>query len=129
MKKNNLIRSRLLYLAGLAMCIIPPVAATLLYFPAWTARGGEYMLSGIGVLLVLLSAVPMYKSISRCLRSAASYTLWLILFLIFFLLSRIADELTVISFFGTIGNIVGAVFFKISKKLSTDMGVDHEKRD
>lgn len=128
MKKNNILRSRLLYLGGLALCIVPPAAATLFYFPAWSTRGSEYVLSGMGVLLVLLSMAPMYKSISRFLRSAASYTLWLTLFLIFFLLSRIADELTVISFFGFVGNLLGAIFFKISKKLSTDTGVDHEER-
>jgi hypothetical protein len=42
--------------------------------------------------------------------------LWLALFVIFLLLSKIAEEMTVISFVGFIGNSFGAIVFKLSEK-------------
>lgn len=114
-------RRRVLYLMGMLCCVVPPLLATLSYFPLWAARGSEHMISGISLLLLLLCLCPMYKSVGVMLRSAASYMLWLVLFVLFFLLSRIADELTVISFFGFIGNLTGALFFRLSRDATADI--------
>ena len=64
--------------------------------------------------------MPFYRGIKRLFQSAASYTLWFIAFIIFFMLSKIADEMTVISFVGFIGNSIGALFFKLSERCSED---------
>ena len=42
--------------------------------------------------------------------------MWLVSFLIFFCLSRIADEMTVISFVGFVGNLIGALFFHLGRR-------------
>jgi nicotinamide riboside transporter PnuC len=52
------------------------------------------------------------------LTSYSSYFLWLILFLLFFALSKIADQMTVISLVGFIGNLLGAICFFIAKRLN-----------
>lgn len=108
-------RRRVLYLLGMLCCVVPPLCATLAYFPLWAERGSDHMISGLSLVLLLICLCPMHKSIGSMLRSAASYTLWLVLFVLFFLLSRIADELTVISFFGFIGNLIGALLFRLSR--------------
>ena len=106
----------LLNLAGLIFSIIPPALATLFYFPVWIARGGEFVFSGLTLILLILACLPLWRSFSKKLHSPALYTLWLIVFIVFSTLSKIADEMTVISFVGFIGNIFGAVLFRLARK-------------
>lgn len=94
--------------------------ATLSYFPLWTEGGGEYSVAGGCALLLVLCAIPLFKFIKRALFSFASYFLWLFLFLIFMALSKIADQMTVISFVGFIGNLLGALCFKLAKRKSAE---------
>ena len=100
---------------GLALCIIPPALAIFLYFPVWVAKGGEYILSGVAVLLMIVAFVPLFKLVKRLLRSPSGYAIWLAIFLLFFFVSRIAEEMIVISFVGFISNIAGAVLFRIAR--------------
>ncbi len=102
--------------AGIAFCTLPVMLAVLFYFPVWRARGGEAVISGFTLFLLLLCFVPMFKTMKKILHSPSAYTMWFIAFIAFFILSSIAEEMTVISFVGFIGNLIGAVFFKISEK-------------
>ncbi len=111
---KNSAKGLLLRALGLALCVIPPATATLCYFPVWRAEGGETLLSGTALLLLTLAAIPVYKLISAHLRSPAAYTVWLIAFLLFLMLSSIAHEMVVISFVGFIGNLVGAILFRLA---------------
>lgn len=108
------VKSIFLRVIGLVLCVIPVTVSILCYFPAWRAVGGEVLLSGATLLLLCMAAVPLYKLISAKLRSPAAYTLWLIAFILFFLLSNIAEEMVVISFTGFIGNLLGAIAFKLA---------------
>ena len=108
------VKSIFLRVIGLVLCVIPVSVPILCYFPAWRAAGGEVLLSGATLLLLCMAAVPLYKLISAKLRSPAAYTLWLIAFILFFLLSNIAEEMVVISFTGFIGNLLGAIAFKLA---------------
>ena len=108
------VKSIFLRVIGLVLCVIPVTVSILCYFPAWRAEGGEVLLSGTTLLLLCMAAVPLYKLISEKLRSPAAYTLWLIAFILFFLLSNIAEEMVVISFTGFIGNLLGAIAFKLA---------------
>lgn len=108
------VKSIFLRVIGLVLCVIPVTVSILCYFPAWRAAGGEVLLSGATLLLLCMAAVPLYKLISAKLRSPAAYTLWLIAFILFFLLSNIAEEMVVISFTGFIGNLLGAIAFKLA---------------
>ena len=103
-----------LQLIGLSLCVIPVTVSILCYFPAWQAEGGEVLLSGVTMLLLVLASVPLYKLIKNSLRSPAAYMLWLVAFLIFLSLSKIADEMVVISFTGFVGNALGALLFKLA---------------
>lgn len=115
-------RAALLRATGLAFCTAPVVAATLLYFPLWKEKGSATVLSGFALLLIILSLVPFFNTLKRLLRSPAAHTMWFILFVIFFLLSKIASEMTVISFVGFLGNLIGALFFSAAKKRSARNG-------
>ena len=112
----------LLRLLALAICTLPPIIATLSFFPVWKNRGGGAVLSGFAVLLLLICAYPLIKSLKRALSSPSVFTVWLLLFLIFALVRSIADEMTVVSFVGLTSNIIGACLFKLSYR-----GVNDEK--
>ena len=97
---------------GLLFCITPPALAIFLYFPDWISRGDGSAVSGIGLILILMTLSPLFKVAAERLKSPSSYTMWFISFILFFMLSKIADEMTVISFLGFIGNLVGAFFWR-----------------
>ncbi len=109
-------KSKILAFIGLIFCTVPVILSILFYFPVWEARGGGAVISGFTLLLILVSLVPMFNTLKRFLRSPAAHTMWFIAFIIFFILSNIAEEMTVISFVGFIGNLLGAVFFRLSGK-------------
>lgn len=106
----------LLTLLGLAFCTLPAMAAVLFYFPIWVDRGGAAALSGFTLFLMLLAISPMLKAIRHILRSPASHTMWFIAFVVFFALSSIAEEMTVICFVGFVSNLIGALFFKWARR-------------
>ena len=121
MKPRNNPAMRLLFNSlGLAICIIPVLVTIFSYFPLWIAREDASILSGFSILLVGAALVPMYKHLGRILHSPSSHTMWFIIFAVFFLLSKIADEMTVISFVGFISNLIGSLIFKLAKKFGTE---------
>ena len=103
-------------LLGLLVSVLPVSIAVISYFPVWRERGGAALLSAFALILIFIAAIPLFRIIGGALKSPASYTVWLILFVLFFLLSKIADEMVVISFIGFISNLVGAVFFRLGKR-------------
>ena len=114
--------SLLLRLAGIALCVVPVTVSILCYFPVWRAEGGEVLLSGVTMLLLALASLPLYKLLAHKLRSPAAYTVWLIAFLIFLSLSKIADEMVVISFTGFVGNALGAIVYRLAEGGRNDEG-------
>lgn len=59
------------------------------------------------------------RALRSKLRTPSVPIIWLITFLLFFALSRIADQVTVIAFSGFIGNLLGAVCFAFAKRFRT----------
>lgn len=116
MKENKLTRRIVFQSLGLALSILPPALAIVFYFPVWAEMGGEYMLSGFTALLLLIAFVPLIRVVKRALRSPAGYMIWLAIFLLFLISSKIADEMIVISFVGLLGNIAGAVLFRLARR-------------
>ena len=110
-----------LHIFGVLLCVLPPAVCTLTYFPLWKYNA-EKSLAGGALILLLLSAYPLFKLIKKWLASPSGYLLWLVIFVIFFLLSKIADEMTVISFFGFLGNLFGALVFKFSERSKDNEG-------
>jgi hypothetical protein len=104
-----------LHILGFSLCIMPPAVCTLLYFPIWNEVSGARTLAGGCALLLVLSLYPLIKYARRILASVSSYVMWLVIFLLFLSLSAIAKEMTVISFFGFVGNLLGAVCFRVIK--------------
>ena len=117
-------KGTLLSLLGLAFCIIPAASAAMMYFPLWIERGAASTLSGFSLFVIILAFIPLLKFIRGFLRTPSSYVMWLTAFIIFALLSSIADEMTVICFVGFVGNLIGAVLLKYAKKYNRGDGND-----
>ena len=100
---------------GIFLCTVPPIICTLSYFPLWV--DADRSLCGAVLILLLIAALPLYKLLKEKLKSPASYTVWLLLFILFFTLSKIAAEMTVISFAGFVGNVLGALCMAGARKL------------
>lgn len=118
--KNNPTRGLLFNFLGLSISVIPVTVSIFSYFPLWIAREDASVLSGIALILSALAAIPLYKYVRHMLRSASVPFMWFCIFLVFFLLSRIADEMTVISLVGFITNLTGSLFFKLAKKQGSE---------
>ena len=104
-------KSTLLYLLGLLICTAPVIAVAASYFPVWMERGDGSTLSGAFLLLFIVAATPIFKALKRFFHSPATYLMWLIFFLLFFSLEKIAHEMTVISLVGFLSNLIGAAVF------------------
>lgn len=116
-KKATKRTSRLwIQILALAFSIIPPALAVLFYFPLWERTSAEKLISGGTLLLLIFAAVPLFKLLAARIKTPAAYVLWLIIFLLFYLLSSIAREMIVISFTGFCGNVIGAVLFGIARR-------------
>ena len=122
MKSKKTPISILFWALGMLLSVGAPLTTTLSFFPAWVAQGGEVIISGFTLLIAIICALPFYRWIKNGLSSPSGITVWLVLFLIFFSLSRVADEMTVISFIGFLGNLLGGIAFRISKKIKEDNG-------
>lgn len=127
MKRNSFALSVSLRVLGMLLCVAPVTLAIISYFPIWLGEGGGKVLSGFTVILCVVAHVPVIKGIKRLFDSPAGYTVWLFIFIAFLTLSNIAEEMTVISFVGFIGNLVGAVMFNLAEKFRGE-AVD-EKRN
>ena len=111
------ILAAVLNVTALVLSILPAAICTCCYFPLWINKGPATIISGISLILILISAIPLFKLLKKHFASVSAYMVWLILFVLFFMLSRIADEMTVISFVGFISNVLGAVLFHIAKRV------------
>ena len=78
------------------------------------------MLSGMAALLVLLSFTPLFSFVKSRFKTPSAPILWLIVFVTFFVLARITDEMKVIAFAGFVGNVIGSLFFRLAKKRKGD---------
>lgn len=116
MKLNNTPAKRLLWNALGLFCSVIPVAVSIFsYFPIWVAREDASVLSGLSLMLIAMALVPFFRYVRAALASASAPLMWFIIFAVFLLLSKIADEMTVIAFVGFVSNLLGAVFFRIAR--------------
>ncbi len=120
MKKRN--KEIILKILSLATATLPVAAAIVSYFPIWRSRGAVYVLSGLVLLLLILAYAPILKFIKKQLESPAVWGIWLAVFILFFALSKIADEMCVIGFIGFISNLAASVLWRLGERGRTEGG-------
>ena len=101
----------ILNVVALLVCIIPPIAVTVKYFPLWISKGTKTTVSGLSVLLVLICIIPFFRHIKQLLSSPSAKTVWLILLVALWMLRLVIDQMIVISAVGFLSNLAGALFY------------------
>ncbi|MBR2612300.1 MAG: hypothetical protein IKC72_04440 [Clostridia bacterium] len=101
---------------GVLFSVVPPAVATLLYFPLWIERGAPQTVSGLCALLLILSAIPLLRLLKGRLGTPSLPLFWGVMFLLVRALGAIIDQVCVITFVGFASNLVGALFFHLSKR-------------
>ena len=107
----------LLSVLSVLLCVLPPLIVTLSYFPLWVQKSAEATLSGSALVLMLLCLVPLMRQIAKGIKTPAMWMIWLFLFLLFFALKSIVDELVVVTFVGFLSNATGAILYKIGERM------------
>ena len=120
--RNNPAKRLLFNTLGIGISIIPVAVTIFSYFPLWIAREDASILSGLSLILLGAAIIPLFKYLKQIFRTPSAPVMWLIFFLVFFLLSKIADEVTVISFVGFVTNLLGSLMFKVAKRYSISGG-------
>ena len=115
-------KRRLFSILGIFFSTVPPLSAVISYFTLWSRSGSVEAFCGFSLFLIFISVLPFYRRLREILKSPSVTTLWFCFFIIFFLLSKIADEVTVISFIGFISNLIGSLFFKLARRGQNNEG-------
>ncbi|MBQ7333534.1 MAG: hypothetical protein IJW38_04210 [Clostridia bacterium] len=107
----------ILKFTAVCLSVVPVSLATISYFPIWKKEGAVSMLSGFTLLLLLFSIIPLIKLFKKYFTSPTATNMWFIFFLVFFALSKIADEMVVISLVGYLGNLLASLIWKLSGRV------------
>lgn len=109
-------RSKVRELLALTVCILPPAAVTLHFFPTWfRVNRVEMVIPGVAVFFLCLAAIPIFRWIWRTLKTPACWMPWVVIWGILELIAPIYQQVRVIVFVGAVSNILGALLFKIGK--------------
>ena len=108
----------LAYLVGIIFCVIPTFIAAIVKLPLIANRDAESTLSGVFIVALIATALPIYKLLTKLLKSpSVAVVLWLFWGL-FALVGLMTPEtikgLTTVFLWGAIGNTLGVLAFKLS---------------
>ena len=104
-----------LRILGLVLSVLPPAIATLEFFPLWLTEG-KTTLSALSLILLLLSAIPIFRILKKHLRSPAPWILWLILWFSLRAFLPIATAIETIALVSFPTSMLGAVCFRLAKR-------------
>lgn len=105
----------ILFAIGLLFCIVPPVLATLEYFPLFKEQPAKGV-SALSVVFLFIAVVPLWKYIKRALKSPSAWMIWLVIWLFSLCFEPIVTQMKVIGFVSLAGSVVGAIFFRLARK-------------
>ena len=105
---------RLLFrILGILFCVLPPAISTLSFFPIWMADS-KTAVSALTVILLALSALPLFRILKAHLRSPSAWMIWLVLWGFLFAFRPIAPAIETIALISFPTSLLGAVCFRVS---------------
>lgn len=124
-------KGKALKIFAVLLDVLAPLIATLTQFPVWVARSSEATMSGMFIILALISCIPFLKQIKEYFKSPAAWAVWLVIFVVFILINNIIDEMIAVSFVGLVANLIGTVIYKAGEILENkeSKSVKEEKND
>ena len=110
--------------AAIALDVGAPLIATLTQFPVWVNKSSEATVSGLFLMLALVSVIPFFRQIKEYIKSPAVWVLWTVVFGMMIVLRSILDEIIIVCFVGMVANILGAGIYNVGKIIGGE-----EKKD
>ena len=114
---TNKTKGKLIKGGALTLDVGVPLAVTLSYFPLWVEKSSEATISGVAVILALLSIIPALRVLKKSIQSPAAWMIWSILAILLIAINQIIDQAIVISVFGAAANGAGAVIYKVGDRI------------
>ena len=100
---------------GYLLCVVPATCAVLEYVPVWTATT-EGTVSMLGVFLLAIAVLPLWRALRDRLRSPSAWMIWLALFVSLSMLRGIIDGLIAISLVAFPTGMLGALCFRLARR-------------
>lgn len=107
---------RALSVFGYVLCIVPPALATLEFFPLWLTDG-EKSISALSLLLLCISAVPLFRAYRRHVKTPSAILLWLALFLLMTAFRSIVNEIRCVALVGLVSSLPGTLCIFFAKRI------------
>ena len=106
---------RLFKLLGLLFSTLPPALVALHYFPLWLGEE-KTCISLISVLLLLVCAIPLRRTLREALKTPSPWMCWLALWLVLTAFEHIARGVRAVALAALPFSIVGAFFFYLARR-------------
>ncbi len=110
---TNKTKGKIIKAGAVTLDVAVPLIATLAQFPIWIERSSEATMSGLFLLLALISCLPFLKQLKAYFKSPSVWVVWIILLTLFICLRNIIDQMVIVCFFGTVANVIGAGIYKL----------------
>jgi chromate transport protein ChrA len=123
---NNKLKYNGLTALGALLCIAPPAVVTLCYFPLWVEKSSSATVSGLSLILILISIIPLFRIIKEHIASPSITLIWIIVGVFCIAFKAIIDQILVISFVGALSSIAGTIVFRVRPK-EDKQGAEKEK--
>ena len=105
-----------LSMLGAALCVAPPAGVTLMYFPLWIETSSSATISGLSLILILLSIFPLFRILKNNIATPSAPVIWILVCLFSFAFKSIIDQVLVISFVGSVSSVAGMIVFWVRDK-------------
>ena len=115
---NNATKGKLLHGTALAIDVGVPLAATLTQFPVFGEQSSAATMSGLFLVMALLSCIPFIKQIKEFMKNPSAPIMWVVLFVGLAALQNIISEIVIVAFSGMAANIVGTGIYKLGDIVS-----------
>ena len=109
---TNTTKGSLMKKAALVMAVGCPIGAAATQFPVWVHESAEATMSGMFLVIVLLSSIPIFRLMRDRLKSPFMPFLWIAVTVVLLALRAIIDDLILIGGIASISNTVGWALYK-----------------
>ena len=116
---TNKTKGKLIKGGALTLDVGVPLAVTFSYFPLWVETSAETTVSGLAVIFVLVSILPMLRVLKNVIKTPSAPMIWAAIAVMLVGLSKIIDQAMVIAVSGAISNVAGSAIYKAGEKIES----------
>lgn len=109
---RNSTKGSLMKNSALVMAVGCPIGAAATQFPVWVHESAEATMSGMFLVIVLLSSIPIFRLMRDRLKSPFMPLLWIAFTVVLLALRAIIDDLILIGGIASISNTAGWALYK-----------------